>query len=64
MRVSIQKNLFLDVLGKIQGITGRRSSLAITTNVILNAENDGLSLAATDLETGFCGVYPATVAQD
>lgn len=64
MRVSIQKNLFLDVLGKIQGITGRRSSLAITTNVILTAENDGLSLAATDLETGFCGVYPATVAQE
>lgn len=64
MRVSIKKNLFLDILSKIQGITGRRSNLAITTNVILTAENDGLNLAATDLETGFSGVYPATVVQE
>ncbi len=64
MRTTIQKNLLLDVLGKVQGITGRRSNLAITTNVILTAVNDSLTLAATDLETGFSGTYPATVAQE
>jgi len=64
MRVTIQKTLFFDVLAKIQGITGRRSSLAITTNVILTAFGDGLTLSATDLETGFYGVYPAKVVQE
>ena len=64
MRLTIQKNIMLDVLAKVQGITGRRSNLAITTNVILTAVDNGLKIAATDLETGFEGIYPATIAAE
>lgn len=64
MRLSIPKTTLTEVLGKIQGITGRRSNLAITTNVVLTAADDALTIAATDLETGFEGVYPATVAAE
>ena len=61
MKIKIKKEDFLDVLSKIQGITGRKSNLAITTNVLLRATNYGIMLVVTDLETGFEGLYPATI---
>lgn len=64
MRLTIEKSVIVDVLAKVQGITGRRSNLAITTNVILAAGEDRLSISATDLETGFEGTYPAKVEHD
>lgn len=61
MRVTVRKADILPVLSRIQGITGRKTNLAITTNVIFRTTEDGIRLAATDLETGFEGIYPATV---
>lgn len=61
MRVSVRKADLLPVLSKIQGITGRKTNLAITTNVLLRTSDTGLSLSATDLETGFIGTYPAKI---
>ena len=61
MRVSIQKSYLLPVLSKIQGITGRKTNLAITTNVLIRTTASGVSIYATDLETGFEGHYPADV---
>jgi DNA polymerase-3 subunit beta len=51
------------VLSRIQGITGRKTNLAITTNVLIRTAADGLSLCATDLETGFEGHYAAVVEE-
>lgn len=64
MKFTIQKNDILNVLSKIQGLTGRKTSLAITTNVLLNAAGSGIVLQATDLETGFEGFYPADVKEE
>ncbi|MEJ5360000.1 MAG: DNA polymerase III subunit beta [Desulfobacterales bacterium] len=64
MKVTVQKKHILPVLSKLQGITGRKSNLAITTHVLLSAEKKGISLSATDLETGFEGQYPAQVEQE
>jgi DNA polymerase-3 subunit beta len=61
MKFSIEKDLFLEVLSKIQGITGRKSNLAITTSVLLLASDDGLRIKATDLETGFEGRFDAQI---
>jgi DNA polymerase-3 subunit beta len=61
MRVTIRKADILAVLSRIQGITGRKTNLAITTNVLLRATDSGISLSATDLETGFEGNYPTAV---
>jgi DNA polymerase-3 subunit beta len=61
MKVTVRKTDILPVLSRIQGITGRKTNLAITTNVLLKTTNTGILLAATDLETGFEGNYPATV---
>ncbi|MBU0985761.1 MAG: DNA polymerase III subunit beta [Proteobacteria bacterium] len=61
MKFKIKKEAILDVLAKVQGITGRKSNLAITANVLLKTTNYGIMLIVTDLETGFEGLYPATI---
>jgi DNA polymerase-3 subunit beta len=63
MRATVQKGIILPVLSKIQGITSRKTNLAITTNVLVKAEDKSLTLSATDLETGFVGSYPAEVEE-
>jgi len=61
MRVTVRRGDIFSVLSRIQGITGRKTNLAITTNVLLRTTDTGLCLSATDLETGFEGNYPAKV---
>lgn len=61
MRVIVRKSDIMPVLSRIQGITGRKTNLAITTNVLFRTTDEGIRLAATDLETGFEGNYPANV---
>lgn len=61
MKVTINKNEIVDVLSKIQGLTSRRSSLAITETVLLQTVEKGIQMTATDLETGYEGFFPAVV---
>ena len=61
MKFMIKKSDVLDVLSKVQGLAGRKSNLAITSNILVTAAEAGISLAVTDLETGFEGLYPAVV---
>ena len=61
MKFMIKKSDVLDVLSKVQGLAGRKSNLAITSNVLITATEKGITLAVTDLETGFEGQYPAVV---
>lgn len=61
MNFTVNKNHILDVLSKIQGLTGRKSTLAITANVLIRTVSNGINIIATDLETGFEGTYPAKV---
>ena len=64
MKFTINKLQIVSVLSKIQGVTGRRSNLAITENVLIRSATDGIRLTATDLETGFDGFYPAVVENE
>jgi DNA polymerase-3 subunit beta len=61
MKFTIKKSDIVDVLAKIQGLTGRRSSLAITECVLLQAFESSLVVTATDLETGYRGKFEAQV---
>ena len=63
MKFIIQKSEIVDVLSKIQGLTGRRSSLAITECILINAAESGIQVIATDLETGYEGSFPASVEE-
>ncbi len=61
MKFIIKKDKITEVLSRIQGLAGRKTSLAITENVLIKATTDNIVISATDLETGFEGVYPADV---
>ncbi len=61
MKFTIQKNEISEVLSRIQGIAGRKTSLAITETVLIRAAGEEVILSATDLETGFEGSYSAVV---
>ena len=63
MKFTINKSDIVDVLAKIQGLTGRRSSLAITECVRIRSADSKIHLTATDLETGFEGIFPAGVEE-
>jgi DNA polymerase-3 subunit beta len=58
MKFTIQKNEIVSVLAKIQGLAGRRSSLAITECIRMTISESGLQIIATDLETGYEGNFP------
>lgn len=61
MKFTVNKNDIIDVLSKIQGLTGRKSNLAITEAVLIRTSDTGIVLTVTDLETGFEGIYPASI---
>lgn len=61
MKFIIKKSEIVDVLSKIQGLTGRRSSLAITECILIHADGGHIQVIATDLETGYEGRFTAAV---
>jgi DNA polymerase-3 subunit beta len=61
MKFTIQKSDIVDVLSKVQGLAGRRSSLAITECILINTNDSGIHVTATDLETGYEGNFSAVV---
>ncbi len=64
MKFSINKSEISRVLSKIQGITGRKTNLAITTNALITVGGSVVTISATDLETGFEGLYSATIESE
>ncbi len=61
MKFSIKKDVIKNVLAKIQGLTNHKSSLAITENVLIKTIDSNVCFIATDLETGFEGLYKANI---
>mgnify|MGYP006272888785 FL=1 len=64
MKTVFAKSELLDVLSKVQGLTSRKTSLAITENVLIQALESEVLITATDLETGFKGRYPAEIESE
>lgn len=64
MKTVFAKAELLNVLSKVQGLTSRKTSLAITENVLIQALGNEVLITATDLETGFKGRYPAEIESE
>jgi DNA polymerase III subunit beta len=61
MKATLNKTDILPVLAKVQGLTGRKTNLAITTSILIKTGELCVTVNATDLETGFEGIYPAKI---
>ena len=64
MKITVKKGDLLPVLAKVQRLAGRKTNLAITTNLLMKTTDSGTSICVTDLETGFEGLYPAAVESE
>jgi len=61
MLFSIEKEVFLKGLARIQGIVEKRNTIPILSNVLIEAGQEKITLTATDLEVGMRATYPAKV---
>lgn len=64
MNFSIDKSTISRALSKVQGITGKRTNLSITSDVLINAADNHITILANDLETVFFGKYEAEVTTE
>ena len=64
MEFKIQKEIVLDALTKIQGITGKKTTIPITSNVLISAQESMVSIRATDLEMAFKASCEAEVIKE
>jgi len=63
MELVVRKSDLLKELQLFQGIVERKNTIPILANVLLEAKDDHVRLAATDLEVGLRGVCPASVGK-
>jgi len=63
MDLQVARDPFLRALQLVQNIVEPRQTLPILANVLLDAQEGGLHVAATDLEVGVRVAVPATVAR-
>ena len=61
MQFSIEKEVFLKGLARVQGIVEKRNTIPILSNVLIEADQNNIYLTATDLEVGMRASYPATI---
>ncbi len=50
MQLTIERAALLKALGHVQSVVERRNTIPILSNVLLSADKDGVSFAATDLD--------------
>jgi len=61
LHCTVAKNAFLEGLTSLQNITNKKGTLAILSNVLIEARSNGLVLTGTDLEVGLRLFVPAEV---
>ena len=64
MKLTIDRGELLTGLARVQGIVERRGTLPILANALIEARQDGIKLAATDLEVGFVASIDARVESE
>lgn len=63
MRVTVEREVLLTALHRVQGIVEKRNTMPSLANVLLEAKKEGLDISATDLELGMRGLYKAAVQE-
>jgi len=64
MKFIIDRNKLFKGISKVQGLTSRKTTFAITNSIFMEAKDEKVSIYATDLETAFEGHYPSKIEND
>ncbi len=63
MKLRIERETMLKGVGRTLGVVDRRGTMPILSHFLLKAADGQVTIAATDLEVSFRGVYPALVEE-
>jgi DNA polymerase-3 subunit beta len=63
MKIRMERAELLAGLGRVQGVVERRNTVPILSNILLEADGDGIHIFATDLEIGLRGTYDGEVLE-
>lgn len=63
MKATVERATLLKSLGHVQSVVERRNTIPILSNVLIEAQSDGLRLMATDLDLQVVETTPAHVEQ-
>lgn len=58
---NVPRDAFLAALASLQNVTGKKGTIAILANILIESQENGLLLTATDLEIGIRIALPAEV---
>lgn len=62
LNIKINREILLDGLTTINLITSGKGALAILSSILISTKGDNkIEISATNLETNFCGIYPAKI---
>ncbi|MDQ2867449.1 MAG: DNA polymerase III subunit beta [Verrucomicrobiota bacterium] len=64
MKFSVTKEKLLEGLQQVQNVVSTRTTLPILSNVLLQAQSDGVHLTTTDLDVGVRGSFEAKVDKE
>jgi len=63
MEITVKTSDLVKELGLGQGVVEKKTTIPVLSNVLIEADSDGLTLTATDLELGIRSHCPAQVAK-
>ncbi len=63
MRLKMERESLLKAVGRTLGVVDRRGTMPILSHFLLEAKDDQVAVAATDLEVSFRGFFPAEVME-
>ncbi len=61
LTANLPRDAFLAALASLQNVTGKKGTIAILANILIESQDGGVLLTATDLEIGIRIVVPAEV---
>ena len=61
MEIKVDKDKFYKAISRVQSIIEKRSNMPILSMILLSTTDSSINISATDLETGFEGLYPAKI---
>lgn len=63
MNVTVEREALVRILARAQGVVDKRHALAMLTNILIEADDSGLSMVATDLEVSLKQLLQAKVTK-
>ncbi len=61
MKIEINRKELLTGIQRVQGVVEKRNTMPILAHILMETNDDGITLFATDLEIGIQGSYPAKI---